>query len=156
MNHGAMNSAIRMTNPSTRYMVLRMTESERCPSCSRPVSRYPVRMVTNAIEPAPPTRKYEIMSGNWNAPLRASAVMPRPKSQRMYFTLTRPMMRDRNVDTISTTVAVNAVWAWDGRSAPSARAHRDCGVRNGSVDGELFTCFDFTENSDQWTVMRDQ
>jgi hypothetical protein len=54
------------------------------------------------------------------------------------------MMRDRNVDTISTTVAVNAVWACEGRRAPSARDHRDCGVRNGSVEGELFTYFDFT------------
>ena len=87
-----------------------------------------VRMVTNAMEPAPPTRKYEIMSGSTNAALRASAVMPRPKSQTMYLTRTSPMMRDRNVDAINTRVAVNAVCACDGRSAPRARAHRLCGA----------------------------
>src|SRR5215472_11204550 len=106
-------------------------------------------MVTNAIDPAPPTRKYEIMSGSTKAPLRASAVMPRPKSQRMYFTRTSPMTRDRNVETIRTRVAVNAVWACEGRRAPKARAHRDCGVvRKGSVEGGLSTCIDFTGNGD--------
>src|SRR3954451_24508358 len=100
------------------------------------------------MDPAPPTRKYEIMSGRTKAPLRASAVTPRPKGQRMYFTRTRPMMRDRKVDAISTRVAVNAVCACEGRSAPSARDHRVCEVRNGSVDGELSTCIDFTGNLD--------
>src|SRR5215469_3256106 len=113
-------------------------------------------MVTKAIDPAPPTRKYEIMSGSTKAALRASAVAPRPKSQRMYLTRTRPMMRDRNVETISTRVAVNAVCAWDGRSAPSARPHRVCGVRKGSVEWELFTCFDFTGKRDQGTGISGQ
>jgi hypothetical protein len=31
--------------------------------------------------------------------------MPRPKSQTMYLTRTRPMMRDRKVEAISTMVA---------------------------------------------------
>src|SRR5215469_6394460 len=113
-------------------------------------------MVTKAIDPAPPTRKYEIMSGSTKAPFRASAVVPRPKSQRMYFTRTSPIILERNVETISTTVAVNAVWACDGRSAPRARAHRGCGVRNGSVEGELSTCFDFTDNWEQGVGNREQ
>jgi len=34
-------------------------------------------------------------------------------------------MRDKNADTISTTVAVNAVCACEGRSIPTPRAHLD-------------------------------
>jgi hypothetical protein len=45
------------------------------------------------------------MSGSTKAALKASASVPLPKSQTIYFTRTRPMIRDRNVDTISTTVA---------------------------------------------------
>src|SRR5260370_37520770 len=105
-------------------------------------------MVTNAMDPAPPTRNYEIISGNTNAALSASALIPRPNSQTMYLTRTRPMMRDRKVEAISTTVAVKAVCACDGRIAPSARAHRDCGGRKGSVEDELFTCLDSTEKAD--------
>ena len=40
----------------------------------------------------------------------------------MYFTRTSPMMRDRNIDTISTTVALNAECACDGRSTRIIRA----------------------------------
>ena len=43
--------------------------------------------------------------------LKASASMPRPKSQAMYLMRTRPMMRDRKVEAISTRVAVKAVCA---------------------------------------------
>jgi hypothetical protein len=56
------------------------------------------------------------------------------------------MLRDKNVDTISTSVAVNAVGACDGRNAASARVHRVCGVRNSSVEGVLSTCIDFSAN----------
>src|SRR5579871_6312189 len=93
------------------------------------------------------------MSGRTKAPLRASAVMPRPKSQRMYLTRTRPMMRERKVEAIRTRVALKAVWAWDGRKAPSARAQRV-----GSVDGEWFTGNDFTGtgNREQGSGVRGQ
>jgi hypothetical protein len=43
----------------------------------------------------------------------------------MYLTRTSPMMRDRNVEAISTIVAVNAVCACEGRSIPTPRAHLD-------------------------------
>jgi hypothetical protein len=39
----------------------------------------------------------------------------------MYLTRTRPMMRERNTETISTTVALNAECACDGLSTPIAR-----------------------------------
>jgi len=52
--------------------------------------------------------------------------MPRPKSQAMYLIRTRPMMRDRKVEAISTRVAVKAVCACEGRSNPMARVHLDC------------------------------
>ena len=84
--------------------------------------------MTNVIDAAPPTRKYEIMSGSTNARQNASASIPRPNSHTMYLIRTSPMMRDRNVDAISTTVALNAECACDGRSIRSARAHRDCGL----------------------------
>ena len=80
-------------------------------------------MVTKVIEAAPPTRKYEIMSGSTKAALKASASMPRPKSQAMYLMRTRPMMRDRKVEAISTTVALKTVCACEGCSIPAARAH---------------------------------
>ena len=54
------------------------------------------------------------MSGSTKAPFSASAAMPRPKSQTMYLTRTSPMMRDRNVDTMSTTVAERTLCAWVG------------------------------------------
>ena len=82
-------------------------------------------MVTKVMEAAPPTRKYEIMSGSTNAALKASASTPRPKSQTMYLTRTSPMMRDRKVDTISRMVAEKAVCACEGRSIPRPRAQRD-------------------------------
>ena len=53
--------------------------------------------------------------------------MPRPKSQTMYLTRTRPMMRDRKVETMSTMVAENALCACEGRSNPRPRAQRDRG-----------------------------
>jgi hypothetical protein len=43
----------------------------------------------------------------------------------MYCTRTSPMMRDKNVETISTMVAENALWVCDGRSSPNARIHRE-------------------------------
>ncbi len=86
------------------------------------------------------------MSGSTKAAFNASALMPRPNSHTMYLTRTRPMMRERNVDAINTTVAVKAVCACEGRSAPRARAHPDCGVRKGSVEGELSTYIDSTGN----------
>jgi hypothetical protein len=61
------------------------------------------------MEAAPPTRKYAIMSGSTKAALKASASGPRPKSQTMYLTRTRPMMRDRKVETISNTVAAKTL-----------------------------------------------
>ncbi len=63
------------------------------------------------------------MSGRTKAALRASASTPRPKSQTMYLTRTRPMMRERNVDTMSTTVAEKMLCAWDGCRRPRTRAH---------------------------------
>ena len=82
-------------------------------------------MVTKVMEAAPPTRKYEIMSGRTKAALKASACTPLPKSHTMYLTRTSPMMRDRNVDTISTTVAEKTLCAWEGCSRPRPRAHRE-------------------------------
>lgn len=79
-------------------------------------------MVTNVIDAAPPTRKYEIISGSTNAAFSASACIPLPKSHMMYFTRTSPIMRDRKTDTISTTVALKAECACDGRSARITRA----------------------------------
>src|ERR1017187_1708109 len=124
--HGATTSATRMAPPSTRYIVVKITDSDRSPSRSRPVSRYRVRMVTNVIEAAPPTRKYEIMSGSTKAPFNASASTPRPNSHTMYLTLTSPTIRERKVETISTTVAENTECACEGRSIPTPRAQRDC------------------------------
>ena len=83
--------------------------------------------MTKVIEAAPPTRKYEIMSGSTKAAFSASASMPLPKSHTMYLTRTSPMMRDRNVDAISTTVAVNAECACDGRNTRITRATRSRG-----------------------------
>ena len=54
------------------------------------------------------------MSGRTKAALKASASTPRPKSQTMYLTRTSPMMRERNVDTMSTTVAEKTLCAWEG------------------------------------------
>ena len=90
-------------------------------------------MVTKVMEAAPPTRKYEIMSGSTKAALNASACMPLPKSQAMYLTRTRPMMRDRNVETISTTVAEKSVCACEGRSSPQAA--RPAANRCASAEG---------------------
>ena len=83
MYHGAKISASTIAVPSTRYMAVRIADSDRCPSSSRPASRYRVRMLTKVMEAAPPTRKYEIMSGSTNAALKASASIFEPKSQAM-------------------------------------------------------------------------
>src|ERR1035438_2311248 len=101
-------------------------------------------MVTKVIEAAPPTRKYEIMSGSTKAAFSASASTPRPKSQTMYLTRTSPMIRERKVDAISRMGAVTAVCACDGRSNPRPRAHRDCGAGEDCVGAELSTGLDFT------------
>jgi prolyl oligopeptidase len=53
-------------------------------------------------------------------------------------------MRDRKVDAISTTVALNAECACDGRSIPIARAHRELGSRPGWVECVSVTRVDFT------------
>jgi hypothetical protein len=77
------------------------------------------------MEAAPPTKKYEIMSGSTKAPFNASASIPRPNSQTMYLTRTKPMILERKVDTIKTIVAENAECAWEGRSIPRPRVHPD-------------------------------
>ena len=61
------------------------------------------------------------MSGNTKAAFSASACIPLPKSHAMYFTRTNPMMRDRNTDAISNTVALNAECACEGRNVRIAR-----------------------------------
>ena len=53
----------------------------------------------------------------------------------MYLIRTSPMMRDRNVDAISTMVAVNAVCACDGRSNPKPRAHLERAEGEDWVEG---------------------
>src|ERR1017187_8191084 len=65
------------------------------------------------------------MSGRTKAALKASASTPRPKSQTMYLTRTRPMMRDRKVDAMRTMVAEKTECACDGRSRARPRAHRE-------------------------------
>jgi len=79
------------------------------------------------MEAAPPTRKYEIVSGRTKAALKASAAMPLPKSSMMYLTRTSPMMRDRNVDTMRMTVAEKIECACDGRNKRRPRAHHGRG-----------------------------
>src|SRR5579875_145400 len=59
------------------------------------------------------------------AAFSASACMPLPNSHTMYFIRTRPMIRDRKVETISTTVAENTLWAWPGCSSPRPRDHHE-------------------------------
>ena len=54
------------------------------------------------------------MSGRTKAALKASAATPLPKSHTMYLTRTSAMMRDKNVDTMSTTVAEKTLCAWEG------------------------------------------
>jgi hypothetical protein len=51
--------------------------------------------------------------------------MPLPNSSMMYLTRASPMIRERNVETISTTVAENTECACEGLSSRSPRAHRD-------------------------------
>ena len=65
--------------------------------------------------------------GQEKAALKASACTPLPKSHAMYLMRTRPMMRERNVETISTTVAEKMLCAWEGCRRPKARAHRERG-----------------------------
>jgi hypothetical protein len=60
----------------------------------------------------------------------------------MYLTRTRPMMRDRKVEAISTSVAVKAVCACDGRNNPRPRAHLDRVAGEGSVEGHSATGLD--------------
>ena len=43
----------------------------------------------------------------------------------MYFTRTNPIMRDKKTDTISTTVALKAECACEGRNARMARVSRE-------------------------------
>ena len=65
----------------------------------------------------------------------------------MYLTRTSPMMRDRNVDTMSTTVAEKTLCAWEGWRASRKRTHRERALDNGGVGGwdggELATADDF-------------
>src|ERR1700733_7747281 len=93
-------------------------------------------MVTKVIEAAPPTRKYEIMSGKTKAALKASASTPRPNSQTMYLTRTRPMMRERKVDAIRMMVAEKAECAWEGRRKRRLRAQREEPGAEDSVEGD--------------------
>ena len=71
------------------------------------------------------------MSGSTKAALRASAGMPRPKSQTVYLTRTRPIMRERKVETMRSTVAEKAECACAGCSIPRRRAS----VERGSAWG---------------------
>jgi len=82
------------------------------------------------------------MSGSTNAAVNASASVPRPKSQTIYCTRTSPMMRDKNVETISTMVAENALCVCDGRSSPNARAQREGAGGLDGVGGEPATGVD--------------
>src|SRR6185437_8242198 len=97
-------------------------------------------MVTNVMEAAPPIRKYDSMSGSWKAALKASAAALRPSSQAMYLVLTSPMTRDAMTDAMSSSVAVKAVWLWEGLRAASARRQR--GVEE-VVDIELDSTVDW-------------
>src|ERR1035437_8467331 len=101
-------------------------------------------MVTKVMEAAPPTRKYEIMSGNTKAALKASASMPTPKSQAMYFIRTKPMMCEKNAEAISTRVAVKTVCACEGRSKPHPRVHLLRAGTGGWVEGCSATTVDST------------
>ena len=83
-------------------------------------------MVTKVMEAAPPTRKYEIMSGSTKAALKASASMPLPKSQAIYLRRARPIMCERKAEAISTRVAVKTVCVCEGRSNPRARDNLVC------------------------------
>src|SRR5271167_3826271 len=66
-----------------------------------------------------------MVSGRTKAALKASAATPLPNSSMMYLTLTSPMMRERNVETMSTTVAEKTECACEGRSASSPRVQRE-------------------------------
>src|SRR6185437_1123660 len=81
-------------------------------------------MVTKVMEAAPPMRKYESMSGSWKAALKASAAAVRPRSQAMYLVLTSPMTREAMTEDMSRSVAVKAVWLWEGRRMARARRQR--------------------------------
>src|SRR5271166_1180593 len=95
-------------------------------------------MLTKVMDAAPPTRKYEIMSGSTKAALKASASVPLPKSHAMYLVRTSPITLESAVEIIRITVAENAECACVGRRAPSTRAMRD---RYG-VGGASFTQVD--------------
>src|ERR1700722_2389556 len=84
------------------------------------------------------------MSGSTNAAVNASASVPRPKSQTMYWTRTSPIMRAKKVEIISTMVAENALCVCDGRSSPNARAHREGAGGRDWVGGEPVTGVDST------------
>src|ERR1700761_8844192 len=77
------------------------------------------------MDAAPPTRKYEIMSGSTNAALNASASVPLPKSHTMYLTRTSPIMRDRKVEAMSTTVAEKTLCACEGCRRARPRPHQE-------------------------------
>ena len=65
--------------------------------------------------------------GQHKGGVEASACTPLPKSHMMYLTRTRPMMRDRKADTMSTTVARRRCARARGAAARRPRAHRDFG-----------------------------
>ncbi len=131
MYQGAIISASTMAVPSTRYMVVRMTESERSPF------GFAARIAIAGEDGdkgdgcRAAHQKVRDHVGQHECGIERVGLMPRPKSQTMYLTRTSPMMRDRKVDAISTTVAENAVCACEGRSTPSTRVHRDCGGGKG-------------------------
>src|SRR6185437_10501831 len=64
------------------------------------------------------------MSGSWKAALKASAAAVRPRSQAMYLVLTSPMTREAMTEDMSRSVAVKAVWLWEGRRMARARRQR--------------------------------
>jgi hypothetical protein len=54
------------------------------------------------------------------------------------------MIRDRKVETISTTVAEKTLCACDGRRIPSPRAHQERALGKGWVEDVSATSLDFT------------
>jgi hypothetical protein len=46
----------------------------------------------------------------------------------MYFTRTRPMIRERKAESINSRVAVKAVWRCEGRKIRSVRCQYDAGT----------------------------
>ena len=84
------------------------------------------------------------MSGSTKAAASESAPVPLPNSQTMYLTRTSPMIRDRKAEVISSTVALYAVCACEGRKTPTRRAHRERGCGEIGVEEDPDTKVDST------------